>query len=130
MKVLLDTNALIWIIADTDGKSLGTKAKQIIESADEVYSSSVNILEIRIKTMIGKLEADESLLEDISASGIKSLPFSSEHADALIQFPSLLRHDPFDRMLAAQAQVEGMVLLTSDTVLLSLNNVKTLDSQK
>ncbi len=47
-----------------------------------------------------------------------------------MKLPSIVRHDPFERMLAAQAQVEGMVLLTSDTVLLGLNNVKTLDSQK
>ncbi|HVC36454.1 MAG TPA: type II toxin-antitoxin system VapC family toxin [Candidatus Dormibacteraeota bacterium] len=130
MKVLLDTNALIWLLGDIDGASLGAKAKQLIENADEVYASSVNILEIRIKTMLGKLQSEDSLAEDISAAGLKSLSFDIKHADALTLFPTLRKHDPFDRMLIAQSQVESMVLITSDNVLLKLSNTQTADSRK
>ena len=130
MKILLDTNALIWLTTQVDGRSLGPKAKQSIENADEVYVSSVSILEIRIKTMLGKLVSSDDLLEDVAAAGLKSLSFDIAHADALSNFPDLSRHDPFDRMLIAQAQVEGMTLLTSDAVLLSLGLSLTANSRE
>lgn len=130
MKLLLDTNTLIWLLGQIDGDSLGPKAKLLIQNADAVYASSVNILEIRIKTMLGKLVSADDLVEDIVAAGLKNLTFDISHADAITNFPTLSRHDPFDRMLIAQAQVEGMTLLTSDGVLLNLDNVSTADSRK
>lgn len=120
MKILLDTNALIWLISEKDGGPLGKNARELLQNAEAVYASSVNILEIRIKTLLGKLESDNNLLDDSAAAGLESLMFASKHADALMNFPDLSKHDPFDRMLLAQAQTEGMVLLTSDTTLLGL----------
>jgi PIN domain nuclease of toxin-antitoxin system len=130
LRLLLDTNALIWLLGRTDGDLLGTKAKLLIQNTDAVYASSVNVLEIRIKTMLGKLVSADDLLDDIAAAGLKNLPFDMSHADAITNFPTLSRHDPFDRMLIAQAQVEGMTLLTSDGVLLDLDNSPTADSRK
>ncbi len=130
MKILLDTNALIWLLGDISGGPLGDKAKQLINDADEVYVSSVSVLEIRIKTMLGKLISDNSLADDMSSSGLKSLSFDNNHADALTLFPTLVKHDPFDRMLIAQARVENMVLMTSDSVLLKLDIAQTVDSRK
>lgn len=121
MKILLDTNALIWLVGYIDGRSLGDDAKRLIQRADVVYMSSVSILEIRIKTMLGKLISGDELLDDIAKAGLKSLAFDATHADAIKEFPSLSKHDPFDRMLVSQAQVEGLTLLTSDSVLLDLN---------
>ena len=121
MKILLDTNALIWLLGQTNGKSLGHSAVQSIRDAEVVYVSSVSILEIRIKTMLGKLVSKEDLLDDVAAAGLKNLPFDTSHANAISKFPNLSKHDPFDRMLLAQAQVEGTSFLTSDTILLGLN---------
>jgi PIN domain nuclease of toxin-antitoxin system len=130
LKILCDTNALIWLLGDIDGASLGPNAKQLIRNADEVYASSVSVLEIRIKTMLGKLKSDNDLVDYISTAGLKSLSFDTSHADALTHFPSLVKHDPFDRMLIAQAEIEGMILLTSDSVLLELDDSLTTDSRK
>jgi PIN domain nuclease of toxin-antitoxin system len=118
LNILLDTNALIWLLNSPTGGSIGDKAKEQINDAGEVYASSISVLEIRIKVMLGKLEAPDKLLDAISSAGLKTLSFSMEHADALSYFPDLSRHDPFDRMLLAQAKTEGFVFLTSDGILL------------
>lgn len=119
MDILLDTNALIWLLNSPTGGSMSDKAKDQINNADTVYASSISVLEIRIKTMLGKLEAPDNLLDAITSAGLKTLSFTMEHADALSYFPDLSRHDPFDRMLLAQAKTEGFVFLTSDGILLS-----------
>jgi PIN domain nuclease of toxin-antitoxin system len=121
LKILLDTNALIWLIEQTDKKSLGNGALKLINEAEVVYVSSVSILEIRIKTMLGKLVSEKDLVNDTKLAGLKNLSFEMSHADAILSFPDLQRHDLFDRMLLAQAQVEGLTFLTSDNTLLGLN---------
>lgn len=80
--------------------------------------------------MLGKLVSSDDLLEDVAAAGLKNLSFDVVHADALANFPALSKHDPFDRMLIAQAQVEGMTLLTSDAALLSLGLSLTANSRE
>jgi PIN domain nuclease of toxin-antitoxin system len=130
VKLLLDTNSLIWLLGKTDNNLLGPKAKNIIQDAEEVYSSSVNLLEIRIKTMLGKLISEDDLIDSVLLAGLKVLSFDMRHADAITRFPTLVRHDPFDRMLLAQAQSEGMILLTSDHVLLEIDNSLTINSRK
>lgn len=130
MTLLLDTNALIWLIGHVDGGSLGSNARNAVQQADGVYISSINILEIRVKSMLGKLEANDNLLNDIAAAGLKTLSFDVSHADELTKFPGLNKHDPFDRMLLAQAQIEGMSLLTADTFLLGLGLPFIIDARK
>jgi PIN domain nuclease of toxin-antitoxin system len=130
VKLLLDTNSLIWLLGKTDNNLLGPKAKNIIQDAEEVYSSSVNLLEIRIKTMLGKLISEDDLIDSVLLAGLKVLSFDMRHADAITRFPTLFRHDPFDRMLLAQAQSEGMILLTSDHLLLEIDNSLTINSRK
>jgi PIN domain nuclease of toxin-antitoxin system len=95
-----------------------------------VYASSVNVLEIRIKTMLGKLVSEEDLIDDIFSAGLKNLSFEMKHADSLTKFPTLIKHDPFDRMLIAQGYTEDMILLTSDRVLLELGDALTANSLK
>ena len=121
MRILLDTNALIWLIGETSESSkVGPDARNLMDEADSVSASSISILEIRIKTMLGKLESPVDLIEDVASAGLKFLAFDELHADTITGFPNLSRHDPFDRMLLAQAKTENMVLLTSDEVLLGL----------
>ncbi len=71
--------------------------------------------------MIGKLDAPTHCRQMIEEAGDLPLAFSPEAADELRAFPSLARHDPFDRMLLAQARSENLKLLTADTLLLNLN---------
>lgn len=121
MRILLDTNALIWLIDQEKPTSLGAKTLALIQKAAAIYVSPTSIVEMRIKSMIGKLEAREDLIQDIERAGIILTEFSAYDADMVQGFASLVRHDPFDRMILAQAKNSKMTLLTSDKALLSLN---------
>lgn len=99
MILLLDTNALLWILNNADGGYLGKGAKEMIQQAHMVYVSSIIILGNQIKTMLGKLESSSNLLVDILTAGLKSLSFSTKQSLALKNFPVLRKHDPFDQML-------------------------------
>jgi PIN domain nuclease of toxin-antitoxin system len=131
VKVLLDTNALLWLLTQDEGASkLGKDARRLIHSGDAVFVSAISVLEIRMKSMLGKLDANSDLLRDISDSGLKFLVFSVEAADRVSEFPSLVRHDPFDRMLLAQALCDEMLLITADKVLLDLKLGYVIDATK
>ncbi len=119
--MLLDTNAALWLYHDSD--RLGVDSRRRIADADRVYFSAVTVLEITIKHMLGRLAlpADGDLTGAFERSGLVELPFSARHAEALTSFPALAHHDPFDRMLLAQARTESVDLLTSDATLLALD---------
>lgn len=107
---------------------LGIAARRRIENDDVVYVSAATIWELTIKSMLGKLEVEpefESLLVD---QGIMLLPITAQHAAGIAQFPELLRHDPFDRLLIAQAKLERLDLLTADKVLLAAGYGFTVDA--
>lgn len=127
--VLLDTNALIWLLTSEHDTPLGKESQRIIRQASVVYASAVSVLEIHIKTMLGKLSVSTDLVKDIELSGLKGLSFDMRHANAIRAFPALARHDPFDRMLLAQAQSEQLSLLTSDSTLLRLHLPFVLDAR-
>jgi PIN domain nuclease of toxin-antitoxin system len=112
MRLLLDTHVLLWWLADDP--ALSEDARRRIANEPEVFVSAASAWEIAIKRALGKLEAPEDLLEALEAGGIGRLPIEFEHASIAGALP---RHhdDPFDRMLVAQAQHEGLTLLTSDT---------------
>lgn len=116
--MLLDTNALLWVL--TDDPRLGSQARERLVDGRQVYFSSVSILEITIKEMLGRLDMPADPAVAATSLGLTELPFSSAHARELHAFPDLARHDPFDRMLLAQATTERVNLLTSDRVLLNL----------
>ncbi len=111
MRLLLDTHVLLWWLADDP--ALSEQARQLIANEPEVFVSAASAWEIAIKRALGKLEAPEDLLEVLDTGGIVRLPIDFEHA---ITAGALPRHhdDPFDRMLVAQAQREGLALMTSD----------------
>ncbi len=126
--MLLDTNALLWILEPSLG-SLGKKATSLIKKTDTVYVSAASIFEIQIKVMLGKLKVPSNLLEVIERSNIKFLDITAAHADAIKKFPKLKKHDPFDRLLLAQSRTEGLPLLTADKFLLRLNGCSTIDAK-
>lgn len=118
--MLLDTNALLWL--HRDSADLGHRARVRIDAAPRVHFSAASVLEITIKHMLGRLPlpGGDAFPGVFARSGLVELPFTSVHAAAMTRFASLSRHDPFDRMLLAQAATESFELLTSDATLLGL----------
>jgi PIN domain nuclease of toxin-antitoxin system len=116
--ILLDTAVLLWTVR-SDAR-LGARAKSRIESDPAVHVSSASIMELTIKSMMNKIEIPLDLSALLVQEGLLELPISHAHADGMRQFPELAKHDPFDRILVAQAASTGMDLLTSDRLLLRL----------
>jgi PIN domain nuclease of toxin-antitoxin system len=117
--LLLDSQALLWVL--DDNPRLGSRARQAITSAQGVYVSAATIWELTIKTMLGQLSIPAGFSKRLTAQGLVPLDITAEHAEAIRDFPELVRHDPFDRLLVAQASSAGLRLLTADEVLLGLN---------
>jgi PIN domain nuclease of toxin-antitoxin system len=124
MKLLLDTHLLLWAAASNEvvssGDGLSAQAAALIDDPDNVLVfSAASIWEVAIKSGLGRedFRADPHLLRrGLLDNGYQELPITSEHAAAVATLPSIHR-DPFDRMLVAQATVEGIALLTSDAQL-------------
>jgi len=113
VNVLLDTHALLWWL--TDDAMLSATARDVIGSpSNQVFVSAVSGWEISIKQSLGKLDADlDMLLTEVEHSGFMLLPVSFQHGLVAGNLPSHHR-DPFDRMLIAQAQCEGLRLISVD----------------
>ncbi len=114
MKLLLDAHTLLWWLADDAG--LSTEARtRIADPANDVLVSAATVWEISIKRALGKLEAPPTLVEAIEAAGFAELPVTAAdgvHAGGLEPH----HRDPFDRMLVAQAERVGGVVVTRDPV--------------
>jgi PIN domain nuclease of toxin-antitoxin system len=111
-KCLLDTNVLIWLSSDL--RRVPRTVLEILEDSDSsLFASTISFWELSIKQGLGKL--DSVVLFDIMTGeyGIRELGITSKYTDTVRELPRL-HGDPFDRMLVAQAMVEGMVLVTSD----------------
>ena len=115
MKLLLDTHVLLW--AAGVPRRLPRAARALLEDeANELLFSAVSLWEVAIKQQLGRgdFRADARLLRrGLLDNGYAELPVTSEHAVALDLLPPLHKN-PFDRMLIAQALVEGIMLLTAD----------------
>jgi PIN domain nuclease of toxin-antitoxin system len=110
--LLIDTHILLWWLADDP--ALPSEARLAIADEDNVvFVSSATAREIAIKKSAGKLKAPDSLASALALNGFETLPITVRHALAAGELP---RHhdDPFDRMLVAQARIEGMTLMTHD----------------
>ena len=117
MILLLDTHFVIWLLGIDDPPKDARKAMGNIGGSRAV--SIASIWEIGIKLALGKLTFDRPLaaaVDDLSASGARLLPVTLAHAAHVLPDPPVTR-DPFDRMLLAQCDVEGMRLLTVDRAL-------------
>lgn len=116
MRLLLDTHAFLWWWAGD--RKIGAKARSAIGSADTVLVSAASVWEMTIKMSLGKLRFDGSIGDAVEACGFERLAMRFEHAEAVRSLPS--HHgDPFDRMLTAQAIVEGATLVTHDRAMAS-----------
>ena len=111
-RLLLDTDVLLWSLAEPS--KLSTRAREALEDAhNDVFVSAVTAWEISVKRAKGRLTAPDNLSEVIEKRGFTHLPLAFHHAEQAGSLPSHHR-DPFDRFLIAQAQIEGLVLVTRD----------------
>jgi PIN domain nuclease of toxin-antitoxin system len=113
VKLLLDTNALIWWLQDDT--RLGPKARSLIsDPVARLFVSVVSLWEITIKWRVGKMDfAGSSFLDELSGEDIATLPILPQHLRALEDLP-MHHRDPFDHLILAQAGAENARLLTSD----------------
>lgn len=117
MKALLDTHAFIWWLTDDD--RLPLRIKQLIcDSQSEIYVSAATVWEIATKIRIGKLDPSpfaNGIQTEIEIEQFITVPVTPTHAEKA----GYLDHkhkDPFDRMLIAQALVEGLVIISNETL--------------
>ncbi len=111
MRLLLDTHVALWWL--NGDPALSDELVDILAHEPQVYLSPVTVWEIAIKQAIGKLEGPPDLPEQLQRSGFIELPVEHRHALAAGRLP-MIHRDPFDRMLLAQAQCEGLQLATRD----------------
>jgi PIN domain nuclease of toxin-antitoxin system len=107
--LLLDTHIFVWI--RTAPEILVAAERRALDSAAPRFISAISIWEIAILASRGRIAADERLF--VLPQGLELLPVLPEHCKELLQLPHHHR-DPFDRMLIAQARVEGLSLTTRD----------------
>ena len=115
MKLLLDTHLLL--LSAAEPSKLSTQSRSLIlDSNNDLFFSAASIWEITIKSRLGRRHFDldpHVLRRGLADNGYLELTVNVEHALAVLALPPLHK-DPFDRMLVAQATIEGFVLLTSD----------------
>ncbi len=114
MNFLLDTHVLLWWL--NDSTELSEAGRIAISDPDNlIVLSSVVIWEIRIKQALGKLEIDPDFYTVIKNQRFDSLPITSDHAYEVGNLP-MHHKDPFDRMIIAQANLEGLSVITHDSI--------------
>lgn len=118
MKLLVDSHLLLWAAGSPE--RLPAKARSLFEDPDHaLLFSAASLWEIAIKRGLGRsdFQVDPRLLRrGLLDNGYGELPVTSEHAVMLDALPPIHK-DPFDRMLVAQAQVEGITLVTADDII-------------
>ncbi|HEV2991833.1 MAG TPA: type II toxin-antitoxin system VapC family toxin [Candidatus Angelobacter sp.] len=117
MKLLLDTHLLLWVAGEPN--RLSTTACRLIENTDnELLFSAASLWEIATKRGLDRedFKVDARVLRrGLLDNGYGELPILSDHVVAIENLP-LIHKDPFDRILVAQAMVEGIILLTTDSL--------------
>ena len=119
MRILLDAHTFLWFVLGDAQLSNSAKAF-IVDPANQILFSPVSYWEIAIKISIGKFRLPdiEKNIVEMSAEDLaaKTLPLYTHHSLRVAEMP-LHHRDPFDRLLIAQAQAEGLPLMTADPVL-------------
>jgi PIN domain nuclease of toxin-antitoxin system len=115
MRLLLDTHVFLWAVLASP--HLKPSARRLIDESPAVFVSPVSIWEVAIKSALGKLDVSPAMLTaEIGKGGFIELPVTARHAARVADLP-LIHHDPFDRLLIAQALSEPLILLTADAAL-------------
>jgi len=113
LRLLLDTHVLLWWLGDD--RRLKTPERRAIADRDSlVYVSAATVWEIAIKKGLGRLDIDAEVLErEMEQGSMIELPVRWRHAKGTAALPRY-HDDPFDRLLIAQAQAEGLALVSYD----------------
>lgn len=116
MRLLIDTHALIWLMAASP--RLSAHAEEVIKRRDhEAFVSVASLWEMAIKRSLGKLQMPPEWVDDIiqalRANSVQLLGVSAAHCGRVAELPFHHR-DPFDRLLVAQAEVEGLAIVSAD----------------
>jgi PIN domain nuclease of toxin-antitoxin system len=115
VKLLVDSHVVVWLL---QGEPIAARAQALLDSLDnDVWVSVATIWELEIKRAIGKLALDDpqDLESAVLAAGLDLLEIRSDHATLAARLP-LHHRDPFDRLLIAQATIEGFALVTRDAL--------------
>ena len=111
MKLLLDTHAALWWLA---GEPVGPEAERAVsDDTNRVLLSAVVVWEVAIKRSLGKLHAPPGFAKTLTDAGATPMAITLEHAAAVEHLPNHHR-DPFDRLLVAQARIEGATIVSAD----------------
>jgi PIN domain nuclease of toxin-antitoxin system len=115
LRLLLDTNAYIWAIARPS--ELSTAARQATEDPEnQRFVSVVALWEMTVKLSVGKLSLPANYMDGVDHIGATLLPITVPHLRQVQSLP-LHHRDPFDRMMIAQAMVDGLTIVTRDRAL-------------
>ena len=114
MNLLLDTHVLLWWLDDSPSL-LKSERRAIANPQNLIVLSAVVIWEIRIKQALGKLSITPNFYEVIKDEGFEMLPITPEHACAVGNL-QMHHRDPFDRMIIAQAKLEGLMVVTHEAI--------------
>ncbi|MEV4421164.1 type II toxin-antitoxin system VapC family toxin [Patulibacter sp. NPDC049589] len=112
MRFLLDTQVVVWLFDDAPPRLPPAVATLIREPSADVLLSAVVLWEIAIESSLGKLTVRPDFREHVASFDFAPLPVTDVHAWAVRDLP-LHHRDPFDRLLVAQAQVEGATLVSA-----------------
>jgi PIN domain nuclease of toxin-antitoxin system len=116
VRVLVDTHAFLWAAGDT-GRLSELARTVLIDPSNELMFSAASAFEIAVKAAKGHLglpdATDRFLATRLPALGMTELAITTRHAVAAAALPAI-HSDPWDRLLVAQAQLEGLTILTSD----------------
>lgn len=112
-RLLVDTHVLLWWLADDRDRLSATARERLTAPAARVVVSAVSVWETAIKRALGKLIAPPDLLMRLEQAAVDLLPITARHADRVAGLPDHHR-DPFDRLLVAQAELEGLTIVSAD----------------
>ncbi|MDQ7001771.1 MAG: type II toxin-antitoxin system VapC family toxin [Ghiorsea sp.] len=112
MKIIIDTHIFLWAISEPD--KIDPHKRAALETAtNTIYVSAISIVELMIKSSLGKLQINFNPVEIAKKSGFELLDFSAEDAMQMKDMP-FHHKDPFDRMLIAQSNAKGIPVMTDD----------------
>jgi PIN domain nuclease of toxin-antitoxin system len=115
LKLLLDTHAALWFLSDDE--RMGENAKRHLEDDDNrILLSAAVVWEVAIKRSLGKLVVPDEYLSLLLGADVQALPVTIDHAAAVERLPGHHR-DPFDRLIVAQAIMEGAAIVSRDDVM-------------
>ena len=113
-RLLLDTNVAVWLLLGDRARVSDAAVAAMEDEGNEITLSAASVWEIAIKRSLGKLTIEDRWTTALTRLGFDPLPVSAVHAEAVEALPWHHR-DPFDRILIAQASVEGCALVSADS---------------